>query len=319
MKKKQIAVLSIAVYAAAVALSIGISAYDNGFEMSESELSMMCVSSVYPSVTRGVRDIDRNEDKIIDKNGTLITTDGIQIGRTDENLTSDDGNAEVPSQIIDTQDPQNPSPATPNVDTSNGKPLVIIYHTHATEAYQPVSSGNFRTTDEAGSVREVGNVLASELESLGISVVHDKTLHDAESYNQSYTRSLETVKNLMTSYPSAIFIVDLHRDAAAYTGNVGKTVSINGETAAAYALVVGEGNPNAANLTAYANAINAKAEELYPGFGGRIISKAYKYNQYVSDYHILLEVGNNENNIRESKITAKYFAHVLAAVIDDLT
>ena len=121
----------------------------------------------------------------------------------------------------------------------------------------------------------------------------------------------------MAENPSAVFVIDLHRDAAAYLGNAGKTVTIEGETAATYALVVGEGNPNASMLNAFANTVNDKAEAMYPGFGGRIISKSYKYNQYVSDYHLLLEVGNNENNIKESLVTAKYFARVLASVIAD--
>lgn len=224
--------------------------------------------------------------------------------------------AEGESSVVDTQNPENPKPATANIDYS--KPVVIIYHTHATESYQPVSDGNFHSLAEAGTVREVGDVLASALEAKGIQVIHDKTVHDSPSYNQSYGRSLETVNKLMGDNSSARIIIDLHRDAASYSGNVGKTTTINKDVVAKYSLVVGEGNPNVEALKAFANHINTKAEELYPGFGGKIIPKQHKFNQYVSDYHILLEVGNNQNTIDQAKLTGKYFANVLAEAIKDI-
>ncbi|MDD4565066.1 MAG: stage II sporulation protein P [Eubacteriales bacterium] len=203
-----------------------------------------------------------------------------------------------------------------NIDYS--KPVVIIYHTHATESYQPVTEGNFHTLDEYGTVREVGAVLAQELEAKGIQVIHNKTIHDSPSYNQSYTRSLETIKSLMENYESAKIIIDLHRDAAAYAGNKPKVFSINNNTIAGYAMVIGNGNPNVDALRNFANHINKTAEDIYPGFKGKIIEKQYKFNQYVSDYYVLLEVGNNENTIEQAKGTGKYFADVLAKAIKDI-
>ena len=227
--------------------------------------------------------------------------------------TNPDGTTE---EVIDTQNSDSPEPATANIDYS--KPVVIIYHTHATESYQPVSEGNFHSLNEYGTVREVGDVMTEELEKQGIQVIHDKTIHDSPSYNQSYTRSLETIQTLMGSNESARIIIDLHRDAAAYSGNVAKTVSINKDTVAKYSLVIGTGNPNFEALKLFANHVNETAEEMYPGFGGKIIEKQYKFNQYVSDYHLLLEVGNNQNTIEQTKQTGKYFADVLAKAIKDI-
>jgi stage II sporulation protein P len=101
-------------------------------------------------------------------------------------------------------------------------------------------------------------------------------------------------------------------------GNVGHTVIVNGETTATYSLVIGQANANANALRAYANRFHAKADEMFPGFGGRNIEKPYRFNQHISDYHMLLEVGNNQNNIREARNSAKYLAQVLAAVIQDI-
>ena len=234
-----------------------------------------------------------------------------------EQSNSNESKGDDSSQsIVDTQDPKSPDPATADIDYS--KPVVIIYHTHATESYQPVSDGNFHSLSEYGTVREVGDALTAELEAKGIQVIHNKTVHDSPSYNQSYTRSLETVQSLMGKYKSAKVIIDLHRDAAAYSGNVGKTVAIKKDTVAKYSLVIGTGNPNVEALRLFANHVNETAEKMYPGFGGKIIEKQYKFNQYVSDYHLLLEVGNNQNTIEQAKLTGKYFADVLAEAIKDI-
>jgi len=318
MRNKRVATIAVTAYLLAVFVSTGAMADGGNLQISEGELGMMCVATAYPAVSRGNRDMTgttgygseqdtENSGIIMDPNAVSIVVGqaGEQASVNENTENSGDGSMDT---VVS-------PPALPAAGSD--KPLVIIYHTHATEAYQPVSTGNFRTTEVEGSVRDVGNVLAEELEKLGIGVIHDTTLHDAESYNKSYSRSLETANYLISQYPSAVFVIDLHRDAAAYTGGAAKTVNIDGKTVASYALVVGEGNPNASALKSFANAVNDKAEAMYPGFGGRIISKSYKYNQYVSDYHLLLEVGNNENNIKETRLTAKYFAHVLASVIED--
>ena len=202
-------------------------------------------------------------------------------------------------------------------EVDNSRPRVIIYHTHSSESYMPYSDSNFHREDETGTVREVGDVLAAELNKLGIPVVHDKTIHDRPSYNQSYDRSLETVNALLRQYPDAEIVIDLHRDAAAYTGNKAETVAVNGETAAKYKLVIGQGNDNYNELMAFAGEVNAEAEKLFPGFGGRILEKEYRFNEYIADQYLLLEIGNNQNDIEQAKVTGKYFAYVLAAVLEE--
>ena len=72
--------------------------------------------------------------------------------------------------------------------TVTGDPQVIIYHTHSTESYMPYDESNYHREEEEGTVRDVGNVLEKELKKKGINVIHDKTLHDRPSYNESYNR-----------------------------------------------------------------------------------------------------------------------------------
>ncbi len=224
----------------------------------------------------------------------------------------------------------NPDPEPEDVDTENtgsggildsassGEPLVLIYHTHATESYQPFSEGNFHIMEEKGSVREVGSILKGALEAKGIAVLHDKTIHDHPSYSKSYSRSLETAQRLLADNPSICIVIDLHRDAAAYNGNNKHTLTADGKTAAQFALVVGEGNDNAEALKSFANRISQKANALYPGFSRGTILKEYKYNQYIADNYILLEMGNNQNHIDEAKESAALFARVIEEILKEM-
>ncbi|MEG0829191.1 MAG: stage II sporulation protein P [Anaerovoracaceae bacterium] len=251
------------------------------------QLGKLCVSQAYPTITKGVERSSKKEVKTQD----------------------------VVPKVEKKEEPKKNAKIDEKVD--NSKPEVIIYHTHSTESYQPYDKGNFHRTKYKGTVRELGRIMKDELNKRGVSVVHNENIHDRPSYNQSYDRSMETITALMKKYPSAKYIIDLHRDAAAYSGNVGKTINIKGEKVAKFSMVIGKGNANFNQLTNYANKVNNKAEAMYPGFGGRIINKEYRFNEYISDRCMLLEVGNNQNDIKEVRRTSKYFCQVLASVIEE--
>lgn len=210
MKGKQLLTLGLAVFViTAVIATAGMeNRGSKDFQISESDVGKLCLSGALVTGSRGT---ERQEEQgETGQSGQQIegagqTADGTEIQGTQNtesqgtDLQETDGSQgqgeQSTSQIVDTQNPENPSPQTINIDGS--KPLVIIYHTHATESYQPASEGNFHTVAEDATVREVGNVLTAELQKLGIEVVHDKTIHDNPSYNQSYSRSLETVNSLL--------------------------------------------------------------------------------------------------------------------------
>ncbi len=254
------------------------------------QVGKKCLSAAYPIISRSIGAEGRE---------AAVNLEGAREGDSHQKE-----NAPVAEEsIVDTV-------------TSDG-PLVLIYHTHATESYMPISSGNFHSPEEAGTVREVGDVLDKSLKGKGISVIHDKTVHDLPSYSKSYSRSMETVKAILKKNPSIVCIIDLHRDAAAYTGNKGCVFTVDGKEAAQFSLVVGLGNENKEKLLGFAGKVIEKANKVYPGFGKGIIKKDYKYNQYISDYCLLLEMGNNKNDIEEARRSAVYFADVLAEIIKD--
>ena len=291
MKKRQAAVLAVIVFVITAVLLVNVSweKKDKEAKLTESQLGIMCMSSVFSTMEAA-----SSEDAAVEK--TAAITD-----KTDKKSSGEDSKKK--------------SKKDKKKMLKNGDPLVIIYHTHATESYQPSSAGNFHKEGEKDTVREVGDIMEGVMEDAGINVIHDKTMHDRPSYNESYARSLETIQRLMKKYPTARYVIDLHRDAAAYAGNKGATVKIGSDTVATYSLVVGSACDNYPKLLSYAKTVNSRAEKMYPGFGGRIIEKEYKFNQWVCNNHILLEIGNNQNDISEVKNTARYIGKVLAEVI----
>ena len=161
------------------------------------DLGVMCISTAYPSM--GVQLADSRDNDIVGAGDTI------------ETLESNPGkDYSKGNQASDNQTPEK----TPSL---SDKPRVLIVHTHATESYLPSSEGNFHTRDEENTVRDVGNVLERTLEARGIAVIHDKTLHDYPSYNDSYYRSYETTEKLLAEYPTIECVIDLHRDAVSST------------------------------------------------------------------------------------------------------
>lgn len=207
------------------------------------------------------------------------------------------------------------SSKTVKVSSATGSGEIIIYHTHATEAYAPVANAETtHSADTAGTVREAANNLTAALKAKGYSVIHDTTLHDSPSYNKSYNRSLETLKKLLKEHRSPKLVADFHRDAATASGKA-KTAVVNGETVASFALVVGTKNNNYKEIRALADKIVKKSNELYPGLCTGVIEKPYKFNGYLSNNYILLELGNNANTITQVNAAVPYIADTLTNVL----
>ena len=69
----------------------------------------------------------------------------------------------------------------------------------------------------------------------------------------------------------------------------------------------------------FANLLNDKLEEYYPGISRGIILKSERFNQHLSKKAILLEIGSHGNTMEESLNSAKVFAEVLADLIEELS
>lgn len=264
---------------------------EGGLDMNATDLGVMCISAAYPSMGIELADSRDNEEQPPEQN-------------SEKDLKDDSGSTNEASQDQQTENPV----------VTGEEPLVLIVHTHATESYLPASGGNYHSKGEENTVRDVGNTLAATLEAQGIPVVHDKTLHDDPSYNSSYSRSYETVQNILEKYPTIRCVIDLHRDAVS-SDSPASTVSVGGKNCARYSYVVGTGAATYQSNIAFVSSLNKTASESYSGFTGKVLERGYKYNQDLSAKYLLLEIGYNTNQIEDCRNTAEVFGNILAQTL----
>jgi stage II sporulation protein P len=197
----------------------------------------------------------------------------------------------------------------------------IIYHTHATESYLPNKESNYRTHDENYNVMGIGNRITSNLKNYGLNITHLKDYNDYPDYNKSYANSNYNVKQVLSNSKKNVMI-DIHRDGAdegssyeEFLSKV-KSIDINGKTAATCTLVIGDKNGNLEEIKKIAQTTFDTANEMYPGlFRDIVIRNGAYFNQYLSDYAMLIEVGTTLNNIEEAQYTADLLSEILCETI----
>ncbi len=192
-------------------------------------------------------------------------------------------------------------------------PQVLLYHTHATESFEPYDSdiydkrGTWRSTDPDENMIAVGEAIAAAIEAHGIEVIHDTTLHDYPSYNGSYERSAVTIQNYLKQYPSLCVLLDIHRDAIQREDTLVKPITtINGEKVAQLMLIAGCDSNGSLNIPSWKDnfrfgaRLQSQIEELYPGLCRPLFLTYRKYNQNLSNASLLLEVGSHGNTLEEA-------------------
>lgn len=207
---------------------------------------------------------------------------------------------------------------TNDLRITKDKPQILIYHTHSSETYSDSPKNNYHSTDIENSVMAVGDVLTTELADRGWGVIHSVKYNDL-AYNEAYATSAKTISSLLSKHDSVKIAIDLHRDGQSIKTNQAKktvhdkyTTKINGETVAKFFLVVGQKNQNVAELKKQAKEITTLAQKKYPGLVCPVVTKQYgRFNQYMSENGLLIEVGNNATSTKESQATSKYIAEIL--------
>lgn len=269
---------------------------------------------------------DRDDDIVaINVNGFQDDndeTENVSMQKNDRSNINIDIALEDEIEIIST-----PVPPPKKIEHSKDKPLILIFHTHGTESYKPEVKGNYHSLNREFTVIKVGEVLTKYLTDKGYNVVHDTTLHDYPSYQGSYKRSLKTMNRNIKNNPDIKIFIDIHRDAFERIDEIenkqknkyneirkNSYIEINGEKVARFALVVGGGNNNVNELKKFAYYIKAISDELYPGLARPVLvkSKNYnRYNQFISNYCTLIEIGNNVNTIDEAVRSAQYIGEII--------
>lgn len=201
-------------------------------------------------------------------------------------------------------------------------PQVLIVHSHASEAYsmppgqEYVPSGTFRTADCSCNMVRVGDELAATLSAYGISVVHDRTLHDGESYNGSYERSLASIESYLAKYPSIVYVLDVHRDAVQDAdGNQYKLVTAEDPSAAQVSLIMGVAHDGWQDNLRLAIAVQEKLENQSPTLMRPITLLNYRYNQFAAPGSMLVEIGAAGNSLDEALQAARLFGRGFAETV----
>ena len=208
------------------------------------------------------------------------------------------------------------------------EPQVLIYHTHATEAFDPYGAGfydtdySFRSTDNSLNMVAVGDVIAQTLNEYGISTLHSDTLHDNPLYNGAYSRSAQTINAYLKEYPSIKVILDVHRDAMQDSSGalVKPVVSVNGEDVAQIMIIStcdsGSGkDPSFFENLRFAAELQRTLEADYPGITRPTMFCDRNYNQELSPGALLIEIGAHGNTLDEAKRSAELLAKTLVKVL----
>lgn len=208
---------------------------------------------------------------------------------------------------------------------------VLIYHTHTFEAYEQVMDNQYtetekwRTKDSNHNVVAVGEALASSLNALGITVVHDRTSFEPPSLDQAYERSRQMLEERVSSGEGYDLIIDLHRDALSSQTTIKRTVNIGGEDVARFMVLIGKGTtggyaekPDWERNLLIAQAITDALNDQCDGLARNVKIKTGRFNQHISDRCVLIECGMNMNTLEEVLAGVPYLAEAIRQTLDDI-
>lgn len=211
----------------------------------------------------------------------------------------------------------------------SGGPMVLILHTHTSEAYTPSEdysyepSDPYRTENPKYNVTAVGKKIEDALISRGIGVIHDKTSHDYPSYSGSYKRAMETIEKNLSKYPSIRFVLDIHRDAISDTNGeyLKTTAEIEQKKHAQIMIVVGTDrggleHPNWQQNLKSGLKLQRAIINKYPDLARPLHLREERFNGHTSPGALLIEMGCNGNTLNEALLSAELLGECMADMIE---
>ena len=214
--------------------------------------------------------------------------------------------------------------------TDISEPLVLLYHTHTTESFEPFvrengdDSFNYRTTDETKNIVMVGDAIQAELEAAGIGVIHLRTVHDYPSYNGSYARSRESILPVLEANPSIKVALDIHRDAISGDSGLAQPFTeICGREAAQVMIISGcddgtLGMPDYMKNFHFACALQQQLEGDWKGLTRPVLFDYRHYNQDLTTGSLLIEVGSHGNTLSQVQWSGQLIGRSLASLLSGM-
>lgn len=202
---------------------------------------------------------------------------------------------------------------------SSSTPLIAFYNTHTSETYE-LTDGLTHIKGKAGGISLVAKEIEKSIrDKYKIASVYSPVLHDL-SYNKSYVESEKTVKQLLKDNPQLEMVFDIHRDGM--VSREQSVAKVEGKNVAKILLVVGTdaraNHPKWRENMEFARKLAAKMDSMYPGLSRGVSIKQGRYNQQYSTRSVLVEVGSSKNSTDEALESARMFADVVVAVLNDI-
>ena len=212
---------------------------------------------------------------------------------------------------------------------SSDDPIVLIIHTHGTEAYSEEGVLGYsetynipRSHDVTKNVIAIGKIMSRVLNEHGVATVPCDVMHDAQSYLGAYERSAETIKDYLKRYPSIKYVFDVHRDSVLLEDKT-KTRPVTiaeGKTAAQIMTVAGSDemgvyHPDWEKNLNLAAKLQTMLNKEYLGLARAICLRGSSYNQELAPYSLLFEVGSCGNSFSEAAHAAEILANTLSELI----
>ena len=286
------------------------------YGMDKEEFLKFLIHTSYPESS--VENKDTVKEKSEDENIVNKDDDYIKFHIGEENIPTLNKSEE--SEKTDETTSVVSSEYKNNIRLTKDNPTMLIYHTHAGETYLDSPEGNYHSQNNKDkSVIEIGTLLTEQLNQKGWGIAHSTKYHDYPQFTKSYVNSLETVKSMLNNYKSINIALDLHRDGRDLKteDDIKKesermTTTYKGEKVAKFFFVVGMKNENINEVQSLAEDITKFAQSKYPELVLPIVKKQYgKFNQYMAENHMLIEIGSNGTTSEEAKASVKYVAEIL--------
>lgn len=216
-----------------------------------------------------------------------------------------------------------------STDISGDEPKILIYHTHASEAYKDSEEGNWEDT-VVGVGEELKKILEEKYK---IKVYHDETVYDKINgeldRSKAYTYAGEAIEKILEENPSIEVVIDLHRDSVG--ANIHLVTEIDGKQTAKIMFFNGMSrtakngdiaylyNENKQANLAFSLQLQLDAAKKYPDFTRRIYLKGYRYNLHLKPRSLLIEVGAENNTVDEAKNAMTPLAELLNDILSGET
>lgn len=215
------------------------------------------------------------------------------------------------------------------LDKDTDEPCVLIYHTHATECFEPYARDFYdsdltaKCTERDKNIISVGDKICEQLDAAGVPYIHDTLVHDYPSYDSAYQSSRSAVQEILNKYPSIKICLDIHRDGIEREDGtrIAPIADIDGRQAAQIMIIScaddGSGDlPDFRKNFSFACVLQSALESRWNGLTRPILFDTRFYNQDLSVGSLLIEVGSHGNSIDQAQYSGELIGKTLAQLFD---